>query len=141
MNKIEVSGGSDDLVFLRIMEDNVVVYDDEHGRSHNKFNVNGHFTIHIVHSVIPKTGWVVGIEVEEDALRPEEFAKIYNISMTMDENGYSPLLTVQTHQPISIEGYYGDNISKVKQAFEYSHLSDEDIDYVIATLKKNDLLK
>lgn len=139
-NRIEVTAGSDDLTYLKIVENGKVVYDDEHGSSHDSFEVNGHFTIYVNHGGTG-AGWVIGIEVEEEALTPGQFQDAYDIRLKMDTNGYAPFLTVTTDENIVVKGYYGDKLTKVKKVLQDTRLDFDDINTVIEALQKNDLLK
>lgn len=140
-NYIKVTAGSDDLVYLTVFENGRTMFDDELGSSNDKFEVNGHFIIYVNHGNTG-SGWVIGIEVIEDALNHGQFKDAYSISITMDDNGYTPLLTVKTDENIVIKGHYGDKQSKVREALQKSNRLDySDIDEVIKILEKNDLLK
>lgn len=142
MNSIKVSGGSDDLIYLEIKVGGKTVFDDELGNHSRTFDVNGHFTIHLHHGLITGTGWLIGIDVEEDALTPGQFRDAYDIRLFMAENGYSPELYVETDENIVIKGVYGDKSAKAREALEKSNRLDySDIDEVIKILEKNELLK
>ena len=142
-NRIEVTAGSDDLIYLKVVEHDKTVYDDEIGGDDKAFEVNGHFTIYVNHG---KTGagWVIGIEVEveDGTLSYGQFNDAYNIRLDMDEYGYAPILVVTTDENIVVKDYYGDDATNIKKVLRgYTNLDSRDIDDVIVALRKNDLLK
>lgn len=122
--KLTVKGYSDDTIEMQIMEGTEIVFEKEFGPD-NEFKVNDKLVIHTYHTHLH--GWIVGLSVNETDEKSD-----LKISMGIAENGYSPVMTVESNKPFVVEGIFGDMIANIKD--DLGFLSDSEVEEVINVL-------